>query len=213
MKKLYRICNPENPIERDEIMLIFRTEARFELSLTTRTKTLKTAYEKFLRAFHEACGDSTIDADLSRDIRQWIEPRPYTKLIERLPHDDKPRRLSFDDDLPVFVGEVKDADGNFVGKWTFEEFGDDDGFFLLFMLQLPDRNADDRLTAAQFSEKTQIPRQTLRRWAVKGKASRHTTWRNKFGKRLTFANHCAKNLHLPTINKLSFSRRLTTKAN
>ena len=169
MKKLYRICNPENPIEREETLLIFRTEARFELSLTTRAKSLKTAYEKFLRAFNEACADGAIDADLARDIKQWIEPRPYTKLIETLPHDDKPRRLSFDDDLSVFVGEVKDADGNFIGKWTYEEFGDDDGFYLLFMLQLAARNADDRLTAAQFSEKTQINRNTLRRWHHEGK--------------------------------------------
>lgn len=170
MKKLYRIGNPDKPIDRDEVLTIYHDEKRFELELTTRCKSLKGAYEKFLRAFHAACEDGAIDADLARDIRQWIEPRPYAKLIETLSKGNEPRHLSYEtDDLSVFVGEVKDADGNFIGKWTFDEFGDDEGFYLLYILRLDEFAADDRLTAAQFSEKTQIPRQTLRRWACTGR--------------------------------------------
>ncbi len=170
MKKLYRIGNPDKPIERDEVLTIYHDEKRFELELTTRCKSLKGAYEKFLRAFNEACADGAIDADLARKIRQWIEPRPYAKLIETLSKGNEPRHLSYEtDDLSVFVGEVKDADGNFIGKWTFDEFGDDEGFYLLYILRLDEFAADDRLTAAQFSEKTQIPRQTLRRWACTGR--------------------------------------------
>lgn len=40
--------------------------------LTTRTKSLKPAYEKFLRAFNEACADGAIDADLARQILEEI---------------------------------------------------------------------------------------------------------------------------------------------
>ena len=158
--KLYHICDAENPIEREETLLIFREEKRISLELTTRRKSLKTAYEKFLSAFKAACDDGAIDALTARRISELIEFRPNEKLIEAFPHEDKPRALTYESGVSVFVDDTFDDNGEFESKFTFEDFGDDDGFYLLMILPIERR----LLTSQEFSDETGIPRGTLKRW-------------------------------------------------
>ena len=158
--KLYHICDAENPIEREETLLIFCEEKRISLELTTRRKSLKTAYEKFLSAFKAACDDGAIDALTARRISELIEFRPNEKLIEAFPHEDKPRALTYESGVSVFVDDTFDDNGEFESKFTFEDFGDDDGFYLLMILPIERR----LLTSQEFSDETGIPRGTLKRW-------------------------------------------------